>query len=426
MQYEAVISCIILASIKKTQFYPYDDMYHFSTLLFNFAITVSSDYLAEKAYITSNRYDKKILHGTLSSKAPITDEKIVSQFAKYGINCRVERYYETALNLFSVNSTITDSEINNMDDDTFYRFYNDINGTLLGYSTEYSEYLDIGLSGERPDKSKNYGGKIPVIANYTSRCNIGDTIKYKCGKGITELLVVGRYTDNYLSSVILYNHDTESLGAPFYTDADILYNSGLATAPENQEDYSGESVDKRYYQYVIILKNGNASLGEIAARIIDGLDANSDDSKGDLYMNIRYDVANLDLLYRDNMLLIQLMPVFIMIAVVGTLGVIANILLNAEKRTKAMAVFRLCGGKTRSVIILELVCDTAVTVISVLAATLILLAINHIFAIEIINAQSGLFTAVYLIAISVIVSIAGSVTLVRSNMLETIRRYENV
>ena len=397
----------------------------FSTLLFNFAITASSDYLAEKAYMTSHRYDKKILHGTLSSKAPITDEKIASQFEKYGINCRVERYHETTLELYSEKSSITDSEINNMDDDTFYRFYNDINGTLLGYSTEYSEYLDIGLSGERPDKSKDYGSKIPVIASYTSRCNIGDTIKYKCGKGITELLVVGKYTDNYLDSVILYNADTESLGTTFYTDADILYNSGLATAPENQEDYSGESEDKRYYQYVIILKNGNTSLAETEARIIDGLNANSDDAKGDLYMNIRYP-ADPDLLYRDNMLLIQLMPVFIMIAIVGTLGVIANILLNAEKRTKAMAVFRLCGGKIRSVIILELVCDTAVTVISVLAATLILLAINHIFAIEIINAQSGLFTAVYLIAISVIVSIAGSVTLVRSNMLETIRRYENV
>ena len=397
----------------------------FSTLLFNFAITASSDYLTEKAYITSHRYDKKILHGTLSSKAPITDEKIVSEFEKYGINCRVERYHETTLELFSVNSRITDNEINNMDDDTFYRFLYDINGTLLGYSTEYSEYLDIGLSGERPDKSKNYGDKIPVIASYTSRCNIGDTIKYKCGKGITELIVVGKYTDNYLDGVILYNADTESLGTTFYTDADILYNSGLATAPENQKDYSGESEDKRYYQYVIILKNNNTSLAETEARIIDGLNANSDDAKGDLYMNIRYP-ADPDLLYRDNMLLIQLMPVFIMIAIVGTLGVIANILLNAEKRTKAMAVFRLCGGKTRSVIILELVCDTAVTVISVLAATLILLAINRIFVIEIINAQSGLFTAVYLIAISVIVSIAGSVTLVRSNMLETIRRYENV
>ena len=397
----------------------------FSTLLFNFAITVSSDYLTEKAYITSNRYDKKILHGTLSSKAPITDEKIVSEFKKYGINCRVERYHETTLELYSEKSNITDNEINNMDDDTFYRFYNDINGTLLGYSTEYSEYLDIGLSGERPDKSKDYGGKIPVIASYTSRYNIGDTIKYKCGKGITELLVVGKYTDNYLDSVILYNADTAKIGTTFYTDADILYNSGLATAPENQEDYSGESGDNRYRQYVILLKNNNTSLAEIEARIIDGLNANSDDAKGDLYMNIRYP-ADPDLLYRDNMLLIQLMPVFIMIAVVGTLGVIANILLNAEKRTKAMAVFRLCGGKTRAVIILELVCDTAVTVISVLAATLILLAINRIFAIEIINAQSGLFTAVYLIAISVIVSIAGSVTLVRSNMLETIRRYENV
>lgn len=397
----------------------------FSTLLFNFAITASSDYLTEKAYMTSHRYDKKILHGTLSSNAPITDEKIASQFEKYGINCRVERYHETILELFSVNSRITDNEINNMDDDTFYRFYNDINGTLLGYSTEYSEYLDIGLSGERPDKSKNYGDKIPVIASYTSRCNIGDTIKYKCGKGITELIVVGKYTDNYLDGVILYNADTESLGTTFYTDADILYNSGLATAPENQKDYSGESEDKRYYQYVIILKNNNSSLAETEARIIDGLNANSDDAKGDLYMNIRYP-ADPDLLYRDNMLLIQLMPVFIMIAIVGTLGVIANILLNAEKRTKAMAVFRLCGGKIRSVIILELVCDTAVTVISVLAATLILLAINSIFAIEIINAQSGLFTAVYLIAISVIVSIAGSVTLVRNNMLETIRRYENV
>lgn len=397
----------------------------FSTLLFNFAFTASSGYLAEKSYLTSHRYDKKILHGTLSSTAPITDEKIASQFEKYGINCRVERYHETTLELFSVNSRITDNEINNMDDDTFYRFLYDINGTLLGYSTEYSEYLDIGLSGERPDKSKDYGGKIPVIANYTSRYNIGDTIKYKCGKGITELLVVGKYTDNYLDSMILYNSDTASFGTTFYTDADILYSSGLATAPENQEDHSGESGDNRYRQYVILLKNNNTSLAEIEARIIDGLNANSDDANGDLFMNIRYP-ADPDLLYRDNMLLIQLMPVFIMIAIVGTLGVIANILLNAEKRTKAMAVFRLCGGKTRSVIILELVCDTAVTVISVLAATLILLAINSIFAIEIINAQSGLFTAVYLIAISVIVSIAGSVTLVRSNMLETIRRYENV
>lgn len=397
----------------------------FSTLLFNFAFTASSGYLAEKSYLTSHRYDKKILHGTLSSTAPITDEKIASQFEKYGINCRVERYHETTLELFSVNSRITDNEINNMDDDTFYRFLYDINGTLLGYSTEYSEYLDIGLSGERPDKSKDYGGKIPVIANYTSRYNIGDTIKYKCGKGITELIVVGKYTDNYLDSVILYNADTESLGTTFYTDADILYSSGLATAPENQEDHSGESGDNRYRQYVILLKNNNTSLAEIEARIIDGLNANSDDANGDLFMNIRYP-ADPDLLYRDNMLLIQLMPVFIMIAIVGTLGVIANILLNAEKRTKAMAVFRLCGGKTRSMLALELICDTSVTMISVLAATLILLAVNTIFSVEVINVQSGLFTAAYLIAVSAIVSIAGSVTLVRSNMLETIRRYENV
>lgn len=397
----------------------------FSTLLFNFAFTASSDYLAEKAYMTSHRYDKKILHGTLSSTAPITDEKIASQFEKYGINCRVERYYEATLELFSVNSRITDNEINNMDDDTFYRFYNDINGSLLGYSTEYSEYLDIGLSGERPDKTKDYGGKIPVIANCLARCNIGDTIKYRCGQGITELLVVGKYTDNYLDSMILYNTDTASFGTTFYTDADILYNSGLATAPENQEDHSGKNGDNRYHQYVILLKNDNTSLAETEARLIDGLDANSDDAKGDLYMNIRYP-ADPDLLYRDNMLLIQLMPVFIMIAIVGTLGVIANILLSAEKRTKAMAVFRLCGGKTRSMLALELICDTSVTVISVLAATLILLAVNTIFSVEVINVQSGLFTAAYLIAVSAIVSIVGSVTLIRSKMLETIRRYENV
>ena len=312
-----------------------------------------------------------------------------------------------------------------MDDDTFYRFLYDINGTLLGYSTEYSEYLDIGLSGERPDKTKDYGGKIPVIVGCSARCNIGDTIKYRCGQGITELLVVGKYTDNYLDSMILYNSDTASFGTTFYTDADILYSSGLATAPENQEDHSGESGDNRYRQYVILLKNNNTSLAEIEARIIDGLNANSDDAKGDLYLNIRYP-ADPDLLYRDNMLLIQLMPVFIMIAIVGTLGVIANVLLNAEKRTKAMAVFRLCGGKTRSMLALELICDTSVTMISVLAATLILLAVNTIFSVEVINVQSGLFTAAYLIAVSAIVSIAGSVTLVRSNMLETIRRYENV
>ena len=90
----------------------------FSTQLHNYSFTVSTEYLAEKSYITSNLYDKKILHGTLSSKAPITDEKIVSEFEKYGINCRVERYYESAVNLISVTSTITDSQIINMYEDT--------------------------------------------------------------------------------------------------------------------------------------------------------------------------------------------------------------------------------------------------------------------------------------------------------------------
>ena len=57
----------------KTQFYPYDDMYHFSTLLFNFAINTSSDYLAGK-HITATAMIRRYCT-VLSSKAPITDER---------------------------------------------------------------------------------------------------------------------------------------------------------------------------------------------------------------------------------------------------------------------------------------------------------------------------------------------------------------
>lgn len=76
-------------------------MYHFFNSAVQFCNHCIFGLSCQKSYITSNRYDKKILHGTLSSKAPITDEKIVSEFEKYGINCRVERYHETTLELYS-------------------------------------------------------------------------------------------------------------------------------------------------------------------------------------------------------------------------------------------------------------------------------------------------------------------------------------
>ena len=62
---------------------------------------------------------------------------------------------------------------------------------------------------------------------------------------------------------------------------------------------------------------------------------------------------------------------------------------------------------------------------STIVSFIILLVIKLIFGLNIINADSILFTALYLLILTVLISIIGNITLLKSKMLDVIRRYEN-
>jgi hypothetical protein len=62
---------------------------------------------------------------------------------------------------------------------------------------------------------------------------------------------------------------------------------------------------------------------------------------------------------------------------------------------------------------------------STIVSFIILLIIKLISGLNIINADSILFTALYLLILTVLISIIGNITLLKSKMLDVIRRYEN-
>ena len=97
----------------------------------------------------------------------------------------------------------------------------------------------------------------------------------------------------------------------------------------------------------------------------------------------------------------------------------------AESRIKAAAVFRSCGANTSKIAIINTVCELVVMLFSTIVSFIILLIIKLIFGLNIINADSILFTALYLLILTVLISIIGNITLLKSKMLDVIRRYEN-
>ena len=70
-------------------------------------------------------------------------------------------------------------------------------------------------------------------------------------------------------------------------------------------------------------------------------------------------------------------------------------------------------------------CELVVMLFSTIVSFIILLIIKLIFGLNIINADSILFTALYLLILTVLISIIGNITLLKSKMLDVIRRYEN-
>ena len=194
---------------------------------------------------------------------------------------------------------------------------------------------------------------------------------------------------------------------------------------EPAADVSGDVCHfHQHFCDVILLKTDDMFYAELESRIRNTWSAN-DKQKGDIIFGNPLFGVDKDTFSNDYISLLQLFPAFIAIAVVGSIGIVANGFLNAESRIKAAAVFRSCGANTSKIAIINTVCELVVMLFSTIVSFIILLIIKLIFGLNIINADSILFTALYLLILTVLISIIGNITLLKSKMLDVIRRYEN-
>lgn len=405
----------------------------FSTVLLNVIIAISSDYISGINYISKNRYDRTAIITLARSLKPLSEQRISDELKKQGIDCRIEIINLNRSVLFSEQSQITDNDIKLLTYDLspdnlyiYYKYQEDALG-ISGYTTELSEFLDVELEGEKPDINKDYGGKIPVIAYPGSDKEIGDTVKARAAQGKVELLIVGKYKSWQLWDLLLSPgglHDNNS----YATDYRILDKSGYCV-PHDQ-DYTEKQYqnDNNYFHEhncnVVLLKNDDMFYSEFITKIRNQTYANDKEKDDITFVQPEYGVDE-SMFNREHLELLQLFPAFIAIAIVGSLGIVANGFLNAESRIKAAAVFRSCGAGTGKIAIINTVCELIIMLFSAFIAFIILLIIKLAFGLNVINADSILFTAVYLLILTVLISVIGNITLLKSKMLDVIRRYEN-
>ena len=378
----------------------------FTTLLFNLMIAISSDYINGVNYISKNRYDRTAIVTHTTSLKPLSAQRISDELKRQGIKCRMEILNINNSLMYSEQSRISDEYIKLLtynlhpDNLSLYTRYEKDSFNVSGYTTELSEYLDVELEGEKPDINKDYGGKIPVIVQSVSDKEIGDTVKGRAAQGKFELLVVGKYKSNEVWDLLLSPGDL-LYNSSYFTDYRILEKSGCYT-PDNRDftEKQYENDDNYFHQHfcdVILLKTDDMFYAELESRIRNTWSAN-DKQKGDIIFGN---------------------PLF------GSIGIVANGFLNAESRIKAAAVFRSCGANTSKIAIINTVCELVVMLFSTIVSFIILLIIKLISGLNIINADSILFTALYLLILTVLISIIGNITLLKSKMLDVIRRYEN-
>ena len=390
----------------------------FTTLLFNLMIAISSDYINGVNYISKNRYDRTAIVTHTTSLKPLSAQRISDELKRQGIKCRMEILNINNSLMYSEQSRISDEYIKLLtynlhpDNLSLYNRYEKDSFNVSGYTTEPSEYLDVELEGEKPDISDK---------------EIGDTVKGRAAQGKFELLVVGKYKSNEVWDLLLSPGDL-LYNSSYFTDYRILEKSGCYT-PDNRDftEKQYENDDNYFHQHfcdVILLKTDDMFYAELESRIRNTWSAN-DEKKGDIIFGYPLFGVDKDTFSRDYISLLQLFPAFIAIAVVGSIGIVANGFLNAESRIKAAAVFRSCGANTSKIAIINTVCELVVMLFSTIVSFIILLIIKLIFGLNIINADSILFTALYLLILTVLISIIGNITLLKSKMLDVIRRYEN-
>ena len=108
--------------------------------------------------------------------------------------------------------------------------------------------------------------------------------------------------------------------------------------------------------------------------------------------------------YFENLYIFTIMsfPMFLMIFIIGTLGVVGNLIVNADSNISNMAVFRLCGAKVKTICLLTAVGEAALTLPALAVSLLICLLIGLVFGFAAISVLSSVITTAVVLTITLI------------------------
>lgn len=337
-----------------------------TALLFNLSVAVTEDYIEKKIYIARTDYEDNYAALHISSENPITDEYIVDllksaeldEFFLYGMN---GHYIPRDNTSFSSEEDLIENN-----DIASRRFYSLVYKELLtGYSYEYSEAFETGLSGEKPDKDKDYGGKVPVIASFGSEYSIGDIITSDFyGKKLT-FIVTAKYTDDNLAT---YLGGSEYA---FYTDREILYKNGVAERPENIRADSS----RQYNMNIFVKKPDGINEKEFGARLGYLSDVTDNNVSRDIYAVLSDDTVDF-----NHKAVLRMLPTIFIVFLTGIAGTTANLLISADKRRSTYRIYRICNATKSTLIKLTVLCETVITVFSLAVSFLISIALDLFFA----------------------------------------------
>lgn len=431
----------LISSRKKFLFLIFISIF-FTCMLFNYAYVTAFDYLDQRNYMSEHNYDNTMASVTLHSKNPFTDQyidKVLSMCELGGVKWD---YSLQSCGLLKGDADVNGKkEYNALLSDPFALESLDSGYYLMNYSREYSEFIDVELSGEKPDVNKSYNGKVPVIASFRSSYKIGDEATFNyCGTPIT-VLVVGKYANAYFDNT--FAHDSYKY---LFTDREILYKFELEQRPEklpslsentNQnvteivgEDGStqtivnGEDNDillSKYTQKIFIQVPENMSSSDVVSRVKYLKMITNDEVSASENPMIK-DANYLDL---ANPYTLKSLPIFAMIFLIGTIGTAANSFLNFDSRKKTMAVFFVCGARKKTLNAMVIITESLVMLPAVAVAMLISYLVQSFTLIELVSLQSAQITAIYIVALTAIITIAQLITLNYGKNLDVLRRLEN-
>ncbi|MBR4305723.1 MAG: hypothetical protein IKT78_02650, partial [Ruminiclostridium sp.] len=221
--------------------------------------------------------------------------------------------------------------------------------TICGYITEHSQWYETGLEGELPDKDKDYGGKIPVIAAYSTGLKVGDELTAKYHDTLCTFLVTARYTDDNLEVFL-------GAGKCLYTDEEILYKNNFYERPENQPILDPNE-DERYNGMFVAKAPEGMSKRDLDARLSYLKENLPEDETYMVVQDGPKDVSILNFNYRD---VVMLTPIILLIVLIGILGAVANHIINFDKRRATLKVYAICGAKKRARFAYNVICEVFV------------------------------------------------------------------